>query len=65
MEAEKAKLHKELDYIRGFRKGVEGKLSNERFVQNAPEQVVDLERKKLADADAKIAAIEAKLAEFS
>ncbi len=65
VEAEKAKLQKELDYIRGFRKGVESKLANERFVQNAPDQVVDLERKKLTDADAKIAAIEAKLAEFS
>lgn len=64
VEAEKAKLTKELDYVRGFLKSVQGKLGNERFVSNAPEQVVDLERKKLADAEAKIAAIEAKLAEL-
>jgi valyl-tRNA synthetase len=64
VEAEKAKLTKELDYVRGFLKSVQGKLSNARFVSNAPEQVVDLERKKLADAEAKIAAIEAKLAEL-
>ena len=65
VEAERAKLQKELEYIQGFRKAVDGKLSNANFVQNAPEQVVDLERKKMADADAKIAAIEAKLAEFN
>lgn len=65
VEAERAKLNKELDYVRGFFKSVQGKLSNERFVSNAPEHVVDLERKKMADAEAKIAAIEAKLAEFS
>ena len=39
--------------------GIEKKLQNERFVQNAPAQVVELERKKLADAQSKIAALEA------
>jgi valyl-tRNA synthetase len=39
--------------------GIEKKLGNERFVQNAPAQVVELERKKLADAQSKIAALEA------
>ena len=37
--------------------GIEKKLQNERFVQNAPQQVVELERKKLADAQSKIAAL--------
>ena len=44
--AELEKLHTELDYTHGFLKSVEGKLSNERFVNNAPEQVVAIERKK-------------------
>ena len=42
-------------------KSIQGKLSNERFVNNAPEAVVALERKKEADTLAKIAALEAKL----
>ena len=59
VEAEIAKLTKELDYLRGFRTSVEKKLSNERFVNNAPAAVVDGERKKLADATSKIESIEA------
>ena len=39
--------------------GIEKKLGNDRFVQDAPAQVVELERKKLADAQSKIAALEA------
>lgn len=62
VEAEIAKLTKELDYLRGFRTSVEKKLSNERFVNNAPAAVVDGERKKLADATSKIASIEETLA---
>ncbi|MBR6926927.1 MAG: valine--tRNA ligase [Bacteroidaceae bacterium] len=54
-EAEIAKAQAELKHLEGFLAGVEKKLSNERFVQNAPEQVVALERKKQADATAKIA----------
>ena len=38
--------------------GIQKKLSNERFVQNAPPQVVELERKKLSDAESKIAALQ-------
>lgn len=60
----KAKLEEELKYTRGFLKSVMAKLSNERFVSGAPEQVVANERKKQADAEAKIAAIEAQLAEL-
>ena len=54
-EAERAKLVKEIDYLKGFRASIEKKLSNERFVAKAPAAVVEGERKKLADAEAKIA----------
>ncbi|MBD5355040.1 MAG: valine--tRNA ligase [Bacteroides sp.] len=58
VEAEIAKLTKELNYLHGFKTSVEKKLSNERFVGNAPAAVVEAERKKLSDATTKIAAIE-------
>ena len=61
-EAEIAKAQAELKHLEGFLAGVEKKLSNERFVQNAPEQVVALERKKQADATAKIALLRETLA---
>ncbi len=61
VEAEKAKITEELNYTKGFLKSVEKKLSNERFVNNAPEQVVANEKKKKADAEAKIAELEAQL----
>lgn len=54
-EAERAKLVKEIDYLKGFKASIEKKLSNERFVAKAPAAVVEGERKKLADAEAKIA----------
>ena len=50
VEAELKKLEAELKYAQGFLKTVMGKLGNERFVQNAPEAVVAMERKKKADA---------------
>ena len=62
VEAEKEKLATDLAYYEGFLKSVMAKLSNERFVQNAPEKVVANERAKQADAEAKIAAIKAQLA---
>ena len=62
VEAEIAKLTKELNYLHGFKTSVEKKLSNERFVGNAPAAVVEAERKKLSDATTKIAAIEQTLA---
>lgn len=52
--AELERLRKDLDYYTGFKASVEKKLSNERFVANAPAPVVEGERKKLADAQAKI-----------
>lgn len=55
------KLREELQYTRGFLESVQKKLSNDRFVQNAPEQVLANERKKEADAQAKIALIQQQL----
>ena len=65
VEAEIDKLQKELDYTKGFLKSVEGKLKNERFVNNAPEQVVVIERKKQADALSKITVLEEQIAALS
>lgn len=60
--AEIEKLEAELKYTQGFLKSVQGKLSNEKFVAGAPEQVITNERNKEADALAKIATIEQSLA---
>jgi len=60
-EEEMARLEKELEYTRGFLKSVMAKLGNERFVQNAPEAVVALEKKKQEEAEMKITAIEQRL----
>ncbi len=57
-EAEIKKAKAEVERLQGFIAGIQKKLSNERFVQNAPQQVVELERKKLSDAESKIAAQE-------
>ena len=59
---EKERLTKELDYNKGFLQSVQKKLTNERFVQNAKPEVLDIEKKKQADAEAKIKAIEEQLA---
>ena len=61
VEAEKVKINEELNYTRGFLQSVQKKLSNERFVNNAPAQVVEIERKKAADAQAKIETLEKSL----
>ena len=58
VEEEIKKLKEELDYHQGFLKTVMKKLSNERFVQNAPEKVVNIEKQKQADAEAKIKVLE-------
>ena len=60
--AEITKLTEELNYTKGFLKSVEAKLSNEKFVNGAPEKVLEIERKKQADALAKIATIEQSIA---
>ncbi|MBO0322581.1 valine--tRNA ligase [Muricauda sp. CAU 1633] len=62
VEAEIQKITEELKYTKGFLQSVQKKLSNERFVNNAPEQVVATERKKAADAEAKIETLEKSLA---
>ena len=64
VEAELKKLEADLQYMQGFLRTVMGKLNNERFVNNAPEKVVALERKKKADAESKIKSIEERIAEL-
>ncbi len=61
LEAEREKIQKEIDYLKGFLASVDKKLSNERFVSNAPEKVIELERKKAADAQEKIEGLEKSL----
>ena len=58
VEAEIQKLQEELNYTKGFLKSVEKKLSNQRFVNNAPAAVVDKEKKKKADAESRIKVLE-------
>ena len=62
VEEEIAKLNEELNYIKGFLKSVQVKLSNEKFVANAKAEIIENERKKEADALAKIETIEHSLA---
>jgi valyl-tRNA synthetase len=63
--AQKEKLQKDLEYFKGFLLSVEKKLSNEKFVQNAKPEVIEVERKKKADAETKIKIIEESLASLS
>ena len=62
---QKEKLLKDLNYLKGFLNSIEKKLSNDRFVQNAKPEVIELERKKKSDAEAKISAIEQTLSSFN
>lgn len=64
LAAEKAALTKELEYTKGFLDSVLKKLSNDRFLAGAPAQVLEMERKKQADAEAKIRALEASLSQL-
>ncbi|MCH8534130.1 MAG: valine--tRNA ligase [Flavobacteriaceae bacterium] len=61
IEEEIEKINEEIKYLNGFLKSVEKKLGNERFVNNAPEQVVALEKKKKSDALAKLETLESSL----
>ncbi|MDA3930318.1 MAG: hypothetical protein PF541_15315, partial [Prolixibacteraceae bacterium] len=61
VEAEMIKLEEELKYTKGFLISVTKKLSNERFVNNAPAQVVEIERKKQEDAEIKIKALQERI----
>ena len=62
VEEELAKLNEELTYQIGFRESVLKKLSNESFVGKAPAKVIDMERKKLADAESKINSLQDSIA---
>ena len=61
-DAEILKLKEELGYTKGFLSSVEKKLSNQKFVDGAPEEVVNAEKKKKLDAESKIALIERQIA---
>ncbi|WP_148076290.1 valine--tRNA ligase [Bythopirellula goksoeyrii] len=63
--AEQARLEKERDQLAKFTKSIEGKLSNENFVKNAPAEVVEQQREKLAEAQGQLQAIEAALNKLS
>jgi valyl-tRNA synthetase len=65
VEEEKENIQKELEYTKGFLNSVLKKLSNERFVSGAPAAVVENEKKKLSDAEAKIKALEEALKKLS
>ncbi|MFC7668611.1 valine--tRNA ligase [Hymenobacter humi] len=58
LAGERARVEKELEYAQGFRESVQKKLGNEKFAQNAKPDVLERERQKLADAEAKITALE-------
>lgn len=62
--AERKRLETDLNYLQGFLKSVDAKLSNERFVQNAKPEIIANERNKKADAEAKIKIIEESLAQL-
>ena len=62
MEEELKKLEADLKYNEGFLQSVLKKLSNEKFVNNAPAKVIEMERKKQADAEAKIATLKESIA---
>jgi valyl-tRNA synthetase len=64
VEAELEKLAQEVVYHKGFLESVMKKLGNERFVQNAPANVLDLERKKKSDAESKIKSLEERMEEL-
>lgn len=64
-QEERQTIETELKYLKGFLVSVDKKLSNEQFVQNAPEQVVVIEKQKKADAEAKIITLEESLKSFS
>ncbi len=65
VEEEIARLEAEMKHLEGFLKGVNAKLSNEKFVNNAPAQVVELERKKQSDALSKLQTVKDTLCKLS
>lgn len=63
-EKERERIQKEIDRLEGFLKGIKGKLSNEGFVNNAPEAVVEKERKKKADTEDSLAKLREQIKDF-
>jgi len=61
---EKARIGREIDNLQGYLKGLEKKLSNDGFVKNAPDAVIDKEKAKLAEASQKLAKLKAQLEEL-
>ncbi|MFU8861796.1 MAG: valine--tRNA ligase, partial [Cyclonatronaceae bacterium] len=64
LDKERERITKEITRLEGFLKAIDGKLSNDRFVQNAPAEVVDNERKKRADALANLEKLQGSLKEL-
>ncbi|MCB0514783.1 MAG: valine--tRNA ligase [Chitinophagales bacterium] len=62
--AEKQKIEEEINYLQGFKAAVAKKLSNERFVQNAPQDVIAKEQQKMEDADNKLKVLQERLAQL-
>ncbi|MGZ2371795.1 valine--tRNA ligase [Ancylomarina sp. YFZ004] len=62
VEEELKKMAEELKYTQGFLMSVQKKMSNERFVNNAPAKVIEIEKKKMADAESKIKVLEDRIA---
>jgi len=60
--AETERLQKEKEYLTGFLKSVDAKLSNERFMNNAKPEIIEIELKKKADAEAKLKILDEGLA---
>jgi len=63
-EKEKERIQKEIGRTEGFLKGVRKKLANKKFVENAPEAVVEKERQKMGDAETNLQKLKAQLSEF-
>jgi valyl-tRNA synthetase len=63
--AERERLEKEKDYLAGFLKAVNAKLTNERFMSNAKPEIIEAEQKKRADAESKLKIIEEGLSELA
>jgi len=65
VEEERERLNKDLIHYQGFIQSVQKKLSNEKFVNGAPANVIEMERKKLADSEEKIKSLEEALAQLN
>ncbi|MEX2604142.1 MAG: valine--tRNA ligase, partial [Gracilimonas sp.] len=63
-EKERERIQKEIDRLEGFLKGINGKLSNEGFVNNAPDNVVELEKKKKSDTEESLTKLREQLKDF-